>query len=344
MRATTRCSRCRSRLRVVRDAASCLSSLRGARPFTDDDLELARSQLAQAARGALERSELYEAERNARALAQQLARTGSLLATELDPEAVLEEVVAACAEPARSRRVRRSGCSRATSSSSAPRAVTGRTRLLGDRAPASGWLSGDVSSRGLPSRWQTRGRTIATSTPMPSSPPGTRAYLGVPLIGPEGTSHGVLARLLHASTHLARGRDRGVARTRGEHLGGAANAELYPRVALERERSDAILANIADGIVAVDRDGRCRALERRGRADHRRSVGRGTRPHDSRGPAADRSSPRASAARQRLVSIRRGGEEVWLSLTEAVMRDPPGAVAGPHLRVPRHLGRPSSSR
>src|SRR5205807_4048430 len=31
---------------------------------------------------------------------------------------------------------------------------------------------------------------------------------------------------------------------------------------------------------------------------------------------------------QRLVSILRGSEEVWLSLSEAVMRDPLGAVAG----------------
>ena len=30
----------------------------------------------------------------------------------------------------------------------------------------------------------------------------------------------------------------------------------------------------------------------------------------------------------RLVSIPRGGEDVWLSLSEAVMRDPAGAVAG----------------
>jgi signal transduction histidine kinase len=31
---------------------------------------------------------------------------------------------------------------------------------------------------------------------------------------------------------------------------------------------------------------------------------------------------------QRLVSVSRGGDEVWLSLSEAVMRDPLGAVAG----------------
>ena len=33
------------------------------------------------------------------------------------------------------------------------------------------------------------------------------------------------------------------------------NAELYQHVAVEREQSVAILANIADGIVAVDREG-----------------------------------------------------------------------------------------
>jgi signal transduction histidine kinase len=32
--------------------------------------------------------------------------------------------------------------------------------------------------------------------------------------------------------------------------------------------------------------------------------------------------------RSRLVSISRGGEDIWLSLSEAVMRDPVGAVAG----------------
>ena len=54
------------------------------RTFTDDDLELGR-RLAGAARAGLERSELYEGERTARALSQQLARLGSLLATELEP-------------------------------------------------------------------------------------------------------------------------------------------------------------------------------------------------------------------------------------------------------------------
>src|SRR5206468_4424822 len=61
------------------------------RTFTDDDLELGR-RLAGAARAGLERSELYEGERTARALSQQLARMGGLLATELEPAAILDEV------------------------------------------------------------------------------------------------------------------------------------------------------------------------------------------------------------------------------------------------------------
>src|SRR5581483_1755224 len=47
---------------------------REARTFSREDLELAQ-QLAGAARGALERSRLFEAERTSRSLSQQLART-----------------------------------------------------------------------------------------------------------------------------------------------------------------------------------------------------------------------------------------------------------------------------
>ena len=65
---------------------------RNERGFSDDDLEVGR-HLAQAARGALERTELYESERTANALSRQLARTGSRLAVELDPDAVIAEVV-----------------------------------------------------------------------------------------------------------------------------------------------------------------------------------------------------------------------------------------------------------
>ena len=106
------------------------------------------------------------------------------------------------------------------------------------------------------------------------------------------------------------------------------NAELYQRVALEKERSFAILANIADGIVAVDREGRVvlwneaaeqitgvPAGEALGHAPD--EVLQGTLGSGSDTPAGDR-----------LVSITRSREEVWLSVTEAVMRDPAGSVNG----------------
>ncbi|MBA2461708.1 MAG: GAF domain-containing protein, partial [Actinobacteria bacterium] len=65
---------------------------RGERTFTDEQLEVA-GHVAGAARGALERSELYELERRSRSLAQRLAKASRELASELDPEDVLDQVV-----------------------------------------------------------------------------------------------------------------------------------------------------------------------------------------------------------------------------------------------------------
>jgi len=107
-----------------------------------------------------------------------------------------------------------------------------------------------------------------------------------------------------------------------------ANAELYQRIALEREQSVAILANIADGIVAVDREGHVvlwnnAAVEITG-VPREEAMGRTPAQVLQRTLEA---GGEASAG-NRLVSITRGGEEIWLSLTEAIMRDPAGAVAG----------------
>jgi PAS domain S-box-containing protein len=103
------------------------------------------------------------------------------------------------------------------------------------------------------------------------------------------------------------------------------NAELYQRVALEREQSVAILANIADGIVAVERDGRVvlwnRAAEEITGVPASEAIGRTPAQVLQR-------ELESEAGGNRLIAIQRGGEEIWLSLSEAVMRDPGGAVAG----------------
>jgi PAS domain S-box-containing protein len=106
------------------------------------------------------------------------------------------------------------------------------------------------------------------------------------------------------------------------------NAELYQRVALEKERSFAILANIADGIVAVDREGKVvlwnAAAEKITGVPADDALGRTPVQVLQRTLESETDTPQGD----RLVPIMRGREEVLLSVTEAVMRDPAGAVAG----------------
>jgi PAS domain S-box-containing protein len=296
------------------------------RRFTDDDLELARN-LAGAARGALERSELFEGERRARALAQQLARTGTLLATELDPAALLEEVV--CQAPALL---------------GADAAVI---RLLeGDEliaAAGAGEETGGVLESRMPSTARLAGDAVQSRTPVavPDArddqrllqadrvlAAGYASCVAVPLVGAEGSVHGVLSVYCRSPRGWREEEVDALAAFAGNASAALSSAELYQNVALEKERSVAILSNIADGIVAVDRDGEVvlwnAAAERITGVPAEDALGRPPGEVLQR----DLESGEEAPAGERLVSLRRGGEEVWLSLTEAVMRDPTGAIAG----------------
>ncbi|HEV8099261.1 MAG TPA: GAF domain-containing protein, partial [Gaiellaceae bacterium] len=161
------------------------------RRFADEDLELARN-LAGAARGALERSELFEAERRARGLAQQLARTGSLLTTELDPAAVLEEVVQQAptlldADAALVRLLAGDELVAATGSGEDTLAV------LDSRVPSTARLAGDaVQSRAPVAVPDAReDQRLLQADPMLAA--GYASCVAAPLVGPEGTVHGVLS-------------------------------------------------------------------------------------------------------------------------------------------------------
>jgi PAS domain S-box-containing protein len=297
------------------------------REFTDDDLELAH-HLGDAARGALERSELFEAERTARALSQQLARTGGVLATELDPAAVLEEVVQQA--PAL---LGADACAVRTLEDdelvvSAASGV-GAEEAVGSRASATGRLSGDV----FQSRSPLAVEDVTTDERLVDADPfllaGYAAFLGVPLSGPEGTLAGVLSVYARKPRKWRTEEVEALLALAGNTSAALANAELYSRVSLEKERSVAILANVADGIVAVDRDGQVvlwnSAAEEISGVPQEEAIGRTTVQVLQR----QLESPESDApSGQRLISITRGGEEVWLSLSEAVMRDPLGAVAG----------------
>jgi two-component system, OmpR family, phosphate regulon sensor histidine kinase PhoR len=301
----------------------------GRRRFSDYDLELAQN-LAGTAHGALERSELYESERRARSLAQQLARTGTLLATELDPAGVLDEIVAQApallgADAAVVRLLEDDDLVVSAAGGEFP------DDLLESRSPGTGWAAADAIQTGTPvavGDVEDEGPAAAGD---PALSTGYRAFLAVPLVGSEGGRQGVLSVYARRPRNWHPDEVEALGALAANASAALASAELYQRVALERERSVAILANIADGIVAVDREGRVvlwnDAASRITGVAGADAVGRTTERVLQR-TLESGLDPGIEELGDRLVPIRRGDEEVWLSLTEAIMRDPAGAVSG----------------
>jgi len=330
-RAVTRESGYRSLLAVPVEApgtegALVLVFFPDERRFADDDLELARN-LAGAARGALERSELFEGERRSRALAQQLAQTGTLLVTELDPATLLDEVA-------------RRAPALLEADASVLRLLEGDELVAGaavgsdaasvleSRVASTARLAGDaVQSRSPVAVPDARDdQRLLQADPMLAA--GYASCVAVPLVGPEGAVHGVLSVYCRAPRTWREEEVEALGAFAGNASAALSSAELYQSVALEKERSFAILSNIADGIVAVDREGKVvlwnAAAERITGVPAEEALHRQPAEVLQRELESDSETPLG----ERLVSIRRGGEEIWLSLTEAVMRDPAGAVAG----------------
>ena len=297
-----------------------------ARRFSEYELELARN-LAGTARGALERSELFESERRARGLAQQLARTGGLLATDLDPAAVLDEIVSQApalieADAAVVRLLEDDQLVVAAVRGAVP------DQLLESRAPATGWSAGDVVQMRAPVIVGDVGEHGPSAGADPVAAAGFRAFVAVPLVGSEGAVQGVLSVYAERPRSWRADEVEALAALAANASTALSSAALYQRVAMEKERSVAILANIADGIVAVDREGSVvlwnAAAERITGVSASDAVGRSTLQILQRRLESVDDGEHGD----RFVSIRRGSDEVWLSLTEAVMRDPTGAVAG----------------
>jgi PAS domain S-box-containing protein len=295
-----------------------------AHTFSGEDLELAR-RVAGAARGAIERSRLFEAERTARSLSQQLARTGSLLATNLDPDAVLGTVVAEAAKL-----LRADSAALMTLDDRdvvvAAAVGDGADELIGARSPAAASASGDVIRSRAPAVHEDAAKHADVFEGDVFLAAGHTSYLGVPLTAPDGGLHGVLS-VYDRSPRVWREEEvQALLALAANAAAALTNAELYQRVALEREQSVAILANIADGIVAVDRDGHVvlwnRAAEEITGVPTSEAVGR------TPAQVLQRELESELGGTNRLVAIKRGEDDVWLSLSETVMRDPAGAVAG----------------
>jgi len=295
------------------------------RQFAQDDLELAR-QLAGAARGALDRARMFEAERSARSLSQQLARAGGLFATELDPAAVGEAILGealALLHPDAAALALLDGDELLFSAA----AGEGADEAIGARASAAGWAGGDVVQSRAPVAHADVSADPALAEADALLAFGHRAYLGVPLLGGlDAPLQGVLSVYSRAPRGWRDEEIQALALLAANASAALANAELYHRVALEREQSVAILANIAEGVVAVDRDGHvvlwnAAAAEITG-VPAAEALGRTT------SQVLQRELESETGGVNRLVSIPRAGEEVWLSLSEAIMRDPSGAPAG----------------
>jgi PAS domain S-box-containing protein len=312
----------------VRDQSYAVVVLfRGGRAFADEDVLLTQ-HLSGAARGALERSELFEGERRARTFSQRLARVGALLATSLDPAVVLEEVAREApgllgADAAVIRLLDRDEL--------VVRAAAGRgtERLLGTSAGTTQGISGAVAQARAPVTLADAEREQRLARGDLLLEPGAAAScVAVPLAAHGGGLYGVLAVYSSAPRAWRDDEVQTLAALAAASSASVANAELYQRVAEEKERSGAILANIADGIVAVDRDGRIVLWN--AMAEHIT----GAPASEARGRLVAEVLQRELAAededgaRERHVAIRRGGDEVWLALSEAVMRDAAGAVAG----------------
>ena len=319
------------------DAALVLVFFPEEHHFADDDLELARN-LTGAARGALERSDLFEGERRARALAQQLARTSSLLAPELDPAALLDEVAQRAPELLLAdaavlrllegdELVARRGQRRVR-----------RRRARDPRCPRPRAWRATPSSPAPRSRWRTRARTSGCSRPTPSSAPATRATSASRSSAQRGRCTACSPSTRRAPRQWREEEIEALGAFAGNASAALSSAELYQSVALEKERSVAILSNIADGIVAVDREGHVvlwnaaaetitgvPAAEALG---HPPARGAAARAESGESPGGERLVPIRARRRGDLALAHRGGHA-----------RPGRRRRRPDLRLPRHLGR-----
>jgi PAS domain S-box-containing protein len=298
----------------------------GVRTFADEDVLLARN-VSDAARGALERSELFEAERRARTFSQRLAQVGTRLGTSLDPDVVLDEVAGEApallhADTAVIRLLDRDELVVRAASG------LGAENLPGSSSGSAAGISGVVaqSRKPLAVRDVREQPRLARADVLLER--GTAACVAVPMIAHRGGLYGVLAVYSRAPRTWRQDEVQSLAALAATASASLANAELYQRVAEEQERSSAILAHIADGIVAVGRDDRIvlwnAMAERITGVPASEALGRLVPEVLQRGLAGDEAEP----AGERHLAIRHGSKEVWLALTEAVMLDPAGAVAG----------------
>ena len=188
------------------------------------------------------------------------------------------------------------------------------------RVPSTTWLVGDiVQSRSARALADASGDTRASEAdPMLAS---THAgYLGVPMISPDQSVHGVLAVYSQRPREWREEESEALHALAGSAAAARTTAELYQGVKHEQQRSEAILENVADGIVAVDRDGDVvlwnQAAERITGVAAGEALGRSPaqvlgRPLGTEGPAGQPQPARPDPPRLRggVALAERGGDD-----------------------------------
>ena len=235
----------------------------------------------------------------------------------------------------------RCASSRATSSSSPPPPAAARTRRSARAARRRPGSPATSSSRARRSRSRMRARIRACGRSTPILAGGNAGYLGVPLAGTEGSPRGVLAVYSEQPRAWREEEIDALLALAASTSAALANAELYQRVALERERQRRHPREHRRRDRRRRPRGQRRALERRRGEDHGRSGRRCSGAYTVRGAAA-RASRRTTRRHGRPARSRharpRGGLAVGQRGGDA---RPDRRRRGPHLRVPRHLRRPA---
>jgi PAS domain S-box-containing protein len=295
------------------------------RSFSEEDLTLTH-QLSGAARGALERAEHFESVSRGRRLSEGLAALGARLVSNLTPADVLAEAAQEArsllgADAAAVRLLEDDELVVRAASGSPAEALAGSATssghgALGDVAQSRRLIAvGDVRSAG----------DAGHGDPLLGE--AMQATVAVPLLARGGGLRGVLSAYSSAPRAWREDETQALVALGALLSAALSNAELYRDVAEEKERSEAILANIADGIVAVDGEGTIvlwnATAEQITGVPAAEALGRRLADTLQR----DLSAGEEEAA-EREVTIARGGQEVWLALTEAAMRDASGNVGG----------------
>ncbi|MDX6572722.1 MAG: hypothetical protein QOC86_1878, partial [Gaiellales bacterium] len=308
----------------ARTAAGVVTLLwRRTREFDDADVALAE-RLRVAAAAAVERVQLEEAERRASTTARELQRVGALLAADLDPRAVLRQIV--------SQAVSLLGADACAlrlleEDELVLRAAEGAPveSLGGERLAVSDVLAAEVLATSRPVALDDLAADGRLAPDDPVLQAGFASWAGAPIASADGGVQGMLAIFGRHPRRLRDDEVEALAAFANSASVALRNALLYEAVADEKDRVAAILGRVADAIVATDADGRVVlwnvAAEQITQIPERRALNRvlgellASELGDADGSAQVLLAGAGAIATE--VRLSRAGQELWLSVTAA---------------------------